>query len=170
MPKPTIDDVAQAVVGRLAAGVAAERFDTTFTPRFSRIVKFDLKEDAIDVVVVGFSRRTSVEGRDTDGRDYRIEIGIGKKLPKRTDDEDDETETASLVKLVEDVADYLRETDGRIDENDDEGEWTEIEGADWTESEIEPLYDHAQLQDLRQFVSTQFVTYSVPVDLDGGGA
>jgi hypothetical protein len=168
MPKPTIDDVAKAVVGRLAAGVAAERFDIEFTPRFSRIVKFDLQEDAIDVVVIGFSRRTNADARDTDGRDYRIEIGIGKKMPKLSTEEETETETAALVKLVEDVADYLRETDGRIDENDDEGEWTEIEGADWTDSEIEPLYDHAQLQDLRQFVSTQFVTYSVPVDLDGG--
>jgi hypothetical protein len=168
MPKPTIDDVAKAVIGRLAAGVVAERFDIEFTPRFSRKVKFDLQEDAIDVVVIGFSRSSATEARDTDGRDYRISIGIGKKLPKRTDDEDDETETASLVKLVEDVADYLRETDGRIDENDDEGEWTEIEGADWTASEIEPLYDHAKLDDHRQFVSSQFVTYSVPVDLDGG--
>ena len=83
MPKPTIDDVAKAVIGRLAAGVVAERFDIEFTPRFSRKVKFDLQEDAIDVVVIGFSRSSATEARDTDGRDYRISIGIGKVFEKK---------------------------------------------------------------------------------------
>lgn len=143
-----------AVVGRLATGVADDEFSEEFTPRGAFVIDVDRDSSALDVVVVGTTEATDQTARDVDGTDHTIEIGVLKKVDASTIDSD----TASLIELVEGIRDYLRNKDGAIDDAPDGAAWTPVE-ADWISSEISPLYDHARLREHYRFASVQRVVY-----------
>lgn len=153
-----------AVVGRLAFGQATGVFGSAnFTPRAA--MTFDLKQvdTRLDVVVIGVGRETDQAARDTDDRDYTIEIGVCKKLSAKETDEAAE----DLVELVEKIADYLRSDAGTLDTVPDGGDWSPI-AAQWQSSAIDPLYDFASLRKFSRFASSQRIVYRLTRDRDEG--
>ena len=137
--------VADAVVTLLNAGVAANAFALDFAAARVRVI--DLKATtSLKVVVLGTAEQVSQAARDEDAVDLRIEIGIVRRIDRGTFDADVDL----MVELVEQARDSVRAHD--------------VAGAEQTDIDLAPLYDHGRLLEKGLFAAVVVATYRVHRD------
>lgn len=151
----TLDRIADAVVARLEAGAAAERFALTIEPERVDVVDFNLTDGGLRVQVVGLDqelarnrkRNADDDARDLDAIDYTVEVTVLKKqhsawTPKQI---------ADLKLLVEQIFHYLRSAAGDLSQAG--------LNVEFCDSAIKPLYDHGRLREQKLFASQQKIIY-----------
>ena len=139
----TITAIADAVVAELN-GVAAGTFSQPFVARRLYVPNFDLKDmKDLHVSVVPRGVELSTASRSLLQHDVQIDVAVQKKLS--ADTSNDQAVIDELMGLVQEIADFLRET-GRFGD------------ALWVKTENKPVYSPEHLEQLRQLTSVLTLT------------
>lgn len=136
----TVTDIADAVVTALAAG----DFSQSFTPVRRVLPLFELTDlSDLQVTVVPKAVGIMALSRSESQFDFEVDIGVQKKLGSDLD-----TEVASLLDLVEEIVDYMRQRS-----------LTAAAYVKWVQTANDPVYAPGHLLEKRTFTSIVTLTY-----------
>ncbi len=135
-----ITDIVDAVV----AALNGQTFSQPFTAARAYRPAFDLQEmKDLHVTVVPKGVELASAGRGLAQSDVQIDIGVQQKLAAG-----DDAKVDALVRLVQEIAEFVRAT-------------RQFGDAVWVRTENTPIYSPEHLGELRQFTSVLTLTLRV---------